>query len=1435
MDFPKLCSSNVHVIENLGQTQFFLYSQKDDQVGSQEWRQYAQEIIASFREQNVLCSRQEGDIWLFGDISSEQKGTMKTYDGLVLADEGKIEEYGAKQIPGRKPVKDVLQDAIECAIAFRLAKDSDGIHVAPWTWIYCSREDDDAAGLESTVVRLHARFAPTGALYLVPESVASQWFPADLAPVRNNIDTLIAPFGRLAKTVHDDESVKAFVSGASWRSHVHDALRAEGIYLDDDETWQIIHFSDDSPGDAFEWPARLCFIPAQKMPVPNLNDCDWRSWFTGATDDVCFRNPLATAEEWFLGAAAREREAQADQIESSVNGLEDSIEPGVAASASLPQAVNETSLATSPLFNQRNLEQQAAMAGIYPTPPDGLTQSQTMPNINAVTTPSVTQAELAPPSSDLLPAIDDPQFKGHEFSMSAEPEPYQMGQEDLFGDVGEMEFGDHEVGDADFSFFDEPDDDPAAPPPADIEMLEAPILDTNDTTDKATATEPETSTSENVDKQGPEPAPGDVSAVEDSEPPKLSDMDTKVDRTPAGSHSPESNVREPEKPLSPFGIRERLLPPPVPASIAQNSVNAAANRRRSTFSPIAFRDGLHLESKYAHAQIPTDSARSSRSQPTEPDINLPSTRKKSRLLRRDDESDEESDSEDDSYESESGESEEELPPKLPWDSKKRKRHIDHDSAASLAWFDVSQPIEHRTDEDVSPAAVARILDRCVAPPRVLDAAQLRRVSFQARDASARNELETDGISSSRTPPMPFIEDVHDLRKDDLVCIAQVVCEVSTSILRATTQDFASGAPHPALAPYTLGGLDAIMRKTLMNVFPDSEACDLGKVALTREPPNRAGPNPGKTPQGQPRPLQRSDSMILGPDYFPLTAPYVRIQRGTDNWEMLPASLSFWEPLGLGPASGPKKLRAFCLFPANEDLQHLVEQYISDIGTAFESCKLGSHVYLRNASDKDESDNYEDGMAPVELGDDVSLEGALKAFATASTELGKALSTISYDESDKTIVIYMVNPFEDSAALQHLCACFWLLFKAYRDNLPKARRNQCVGDIVLQVVPISTIASLGGLVIPDAKQMAMLAREVYDRCPPSTSTQLPENVSPLPILVAPSVELASTAPKRIGFQLTAEPPSDLMHEGSVLHLAYAISRDKQWLTAAWIDSTGQHQSTVTFCLRGRSLADVVEDVWERTREIMAARQVMWRIFILTPESVDRVISQCWRNLTSKPRPQPLCVTLSSAQIDSALQIFPPAASGDQTTGKDTQDSAFLTPASTPQGNNFTSSPDVSGLANAPLTPAPSETAASIAENDPEAHLTDVTDETWGVLLSPKLTHLASNTGMANGIIFKRGDADLTPTASSVAPSEGLPSLGVSLHWTIQVKPTGGVDEGSIRQAELTLRELLKLYRNLALLTKAKGLEREDMQLVPLHVAMAIRGASGLEGMLAPVPS
>ena len=165
--------------------------------------------------------------------------------------------------------------------------------------------------------------------------------------------------------------------------------------------------------------------------------------------------------------------------------------------------------------------------------------------------------------------------------------------------------------------------------------------------------------------------------------------------------------------------------------------------------------------------------------------------------------------------------------------------------------------------------------------------------------------------------------------------------------------------------------------------------------------------------------------------------------------------------------------------------------------------------------------------------------------------------------------------------------------------------------------------------------------------------------------------------------------------------------------------------------------------------------------------------------------------------------------------------------------MTVSPDASGQAiHNSSTPTPADAAVAVPENDPDAHLVDVADESWGMLLSlvtasqtssstrPTLTSLRDT--VAEGMLFRRG------TASS---GSALGALGVSLYWDIRVRPGGALDEGPSRQAENTLREVLRMYRNLGLLARLRNLGGHDGDdVMPLHMACAGRGAKALNGFL-----
>jgi len=77
-----------------------------------------------------------------------------------------------------------------------------------------------------------------------------------------------------------------------------------------------------------------------------------------------------------------------------------------------------------------------------------------------------------------------------------------------------------------------------------------------------------------------------------------------VHKEPSGlvPHAGDSKL---EQPLSPFGIREKLLPPPVPASLTFAGSKEVEGRRHSVFSPIIFRNSTNWSEKYS---MRTDSA-----------------------------------------------------------------------------------------------------------------------------------------------------------------------------------------------------------------------------------------------------------------------------------------------------------------------------------------------------------------------------------------------------------------------------------------------------------------------------------------------------------------------------------------------------------------------------------------------------------------------------------------------------------------------------------------------------------------------------------------------------------------------------------------------------------------------------------------------------------
>lgn len=457
------------------------------------------------------------------------------------------------------------------------------------------------------------------------------------------------------------------------------------------------------------------------------------------------------------------------------------------------------------------------------------------------------------------------------------------------------------------------------------------------------------------------------------------------------------------------------------------------------------------------------------------------------------------------------------------------------------------------------------------------------------------------------------------------------------------------------------------------------------------------------------------------------------------------------------------------------------------------------------------------------------------------------------------VIYMIDPFENPSAIWELCSAFWAVFQAYGQS-PQGRPDQPQKpDLVLQIIPIKYVASFQVPVILDASVYTNFAREVYDRCPPSAPC---EDKTPLSIYTAPSFQLEEPLPRSVPFKLTAEPPQDILHENSYMHIGYAISLDGAWVTAAWTDICGKSQAIVSYHLGTRMLGEIAKEIWQTTLEIIQARRVTWRVCIAKAGVMEKEEMEAWIYLVSCPAQVNLFITLLAVDTKPHLR-FTPTFPTNPTNAPTTGPTSANTPGSTPQAGV---SPEHG------LTPAatPSADTTSDPTTDPDARLVDTTDETWGIILAHRLHNSHSinefRPALISGLLVKRGLSSasiacphapdpergpvivavnilwmgaVNPTraATSPFPPSAVGSEGIS-PGGLGVSPSPGPQERSLSSltwtptlqtraaAENLLKEVLGQFRNLGLLARLRGMRGTRHGTVPWHVAAAARGVKGL---------
>ncbi|KAH0350592.1 putative C6 transcription factor, partial [Aureobasidium melanogenum] len=1344
--------------EGYSSIDYLIYNHQDATQGQKsDWDDQDQrnDLLLCLRQRRVLVQSavQQKKVCVFGGFQAADD-YMKEL-GWQVHQRGRL-EAAALTRPNSDP-KLVMQNqhifsmflaAVEASLSISLAQLCGAIRVGHLTWILPTESDHQ-------LLSLRAQMTSQGTLALLPHAnntglsiasdtdganilLAPSGTPAIVAPSSNPIDTNDAASSYQARR-EARVRLSRRAKHANWKSMA--ATKLEKASLPHDDSWLRVSLRSSTSQDQLDclWPGSLCLeIPSQQLS-PSLDRTDSMHWFDSKDP---YQNPLDTAESWFLGQEERAnqeqkmRQAEKDKENAANNIPED--------------AITDHLSVTSPVYS-RGAQDQISVNGIYPTPPDVIPPiicaDPSIPNVIVSDNPIEALPGLPEETQD-QDNDQDLERNDNASDVDLDTEDYHKeNTDDLFGDADEEMFENPGVTDADFSFFDNPGGVASLPSitgPSE-EMIDA----LPDPTLKMEAVElqpppaegklednmsPELARSEDEQKETekePEPEPEDPDV-------KLEDVIDEAASTP---------------PLSPLKIKDRLLP----AEHAEKHVPSL--RRDSTFLPVVFKGDLSaFDAKYrASGKFDSGFVKQEQGTNRSNSIALPEKPLRARnpysLSRRrntvaeakltprnDDESHEESESEtSQDSDSESMSSVEGSLRSLDIRKRKRGSADEGPTPRYLAESIVESDVESVVSDATAMTDPGPMIDQLVAARESQNRATEQQHKF------------SDNLSIWRMPSksLPAGQDlsiwpVLDFTADDLVDIAQLVAEQS---IFAGALEFDVRETPTVASPIYSTAQDA-----LRQVFEKAQDCDFARVgAMAAHHAEQAIAAAAKIQQ---RPVPRRPPGNIS-SVITIPAPAVHICRAGQGWELQPTAINFWDTLGLEPAHGPKDVAAFALYPDSGVMGEAVADFLQEIRLTYENRKFGKH-YIGG-----ETGEHEDGLLAYRSHGEPSIVNILRGLQTACNTLGDLLHDADFED---TIIIYMINPFEDESMIKYLCGCFQAMLITYTSD------REDPPPLILQIIPMSRIACPTAMIVPDQAWLNSLAVFIYDRVPLESSK---EQSSSWPLNLFPSIHLASPPSRKINFALTERTPKNLLEEAQILHVAYAVNSDNSWLSAAWTDNTGAHHHKASYCLSNTDGRIILTEVRDTTLSL--ARDYPHRIFVARAGVMRDWEKRIWRE---KPG-ENWSIALLDVDMSPALQV------GANTDGGGVLGmGAFMTPAATPQASTFTSpeTGDTKPSTPAGETPTQQQELSSLQQADPDAFLIDNTDETWGVLMPFSCTRSTTlSRPLASGLLLKRGPSDSL---------SNLPSLAVDLMDVIPPRiPENAVSWLAQRAPETTLKETM----------------------------------------------
>jgi mediator of RNA polymerase II transcription subunit 13 len=1137
------------------------------------------------------------------------------------------------------------------------------------------------------------------------------------------------------------------------------------------------------------WPALLCF-QTSNIGVRYLQAVDNSA--TGPRDSLSF------AEDWFTGKDERANAISKRQKERQAAEL-----------LSREQADVEARALQSITYSPTALRRGSNAGAMYPTPPDaphhpiGATPSFDG-NVSTPGNPhpfasheSATVTQVNSGANDADADLWGSSGKKERNNSGMQFNDNDNDNGNIFGDLGVDIFGTDDITDADFSFFDEPDVQPeekAESPPA----VSLPVSQ-----EAAVLRETAFHNVANLDDlRPPDTAMLDVVASEaqlDEAPLPSSEAGIAkdvIDLVEArGTQSTVNTVNHlrtsANVPFTKETVFKRLLRDP------RGMTTKEQPRRASLFNRVEFEDALlSVNEKYgAHGQFNFSTklkAKQGLSQQGLPQTQYLSSRRRTqdsgqelgnlaRILTKKE------------FEAPINHSE---PMDYLMDSDCASQVSEQDDTSHttddlslLPNLSVKRKWENEEGDDMTSTfdALAMELEQSASTPQSISGSQLPLLEADPADWP---------LTTYFTSPEPDIQSnaLSDLER---IATAQILADQAASGTLQLPKAAAVETSFSPGTPFTTRDLMSSVSKAAKLCLGEVHRCAMRSfLEIQGIPALNQGLRLPPRPIVNPRGISSVDAARLH-NPFPIPPPQLEVRRSESKLSVLPAAITFWENLGLGPSNGPKDLNAVCVYPNFDGVAANADIFLDQMRSVYECSRLGSH-------DRLVTKDLTSGVMPFTVESPAQSKfHHLSALKDVTSRLSRILSSAQVEE--KNFVVYFVYPTDNGPLLVHICSAFQHLFNLYRKTLSE-RRITSLNELVLQLIPLDFISSSTSLAVPLPSEYFRLAMEVYDRCIDFTSSSS-----------TPAIMLEQPLPKTIDFKLNANPSASLLQENTCLHVAYAQSIDDRWITASWTDNRGTQQMIASYCLGRKNepismpFSDVANEIWETTLDFIASKRIHWRIMIARVGVMDPSEMDCWTGLASAESDALVSLTLITVQTDPSLRLLP--ASIILVPNGNTANSV-VTPVSTPQAlqSSIVSPGDAA-------TPARENASAATPvdgplEPDSDARLIDSTDQSWGAVLSHRLNNSNSlmelNPALISGYLIKRGGVN----------SDDPPII-------MEVNIVHSEVVGNPRTFhEGLLREILGYYRGLGTLARVRGLVDSVRDVRPWHIAAAEKAAKAL---------